>query len=93
MLSQGEKPDLILLDVMMPGLDGWETCRKIKGNIKTQDIIVTMLTLNDRLDDKIKSINFAAADWHISKPIEKAEIIDTLDWILKTKNSRRTILS
>jgi CheY-like chemotaxis protein len=92
-LSQGEKPDLILLDVMMPGLNGWETCRKIKGNIETQDIIVAMLTLNDKLDDKVKSINFAVADWHISKPIEKAKIIETLDWILKTKNSRGEILS
>jgi len=76
-------PDLILLDVMMPELDGWETCRKIK---EKTDAIVTMLTVRSQDADKIRSLEFAAADWHISKPIEKVRFIKTVEWLLsKTK--------
>jgi two-component system cell cycle response regulator len=93
MLSQGEKPDVILLDVNMPGLNGWETCRKIKANIETRDIIVIMLTLKDKIGDMSKSITYASADWHIAKPAEKAKIINTLDWVLKARKSRGEDLS
>ncbi len=93
MLSQGEKPDVILLDVNMPGLNGWETCRKIKRDIETRDIIVIMLTLKDKIGDMSKSISYASADWHIAKPAEKDIIIKTLDWILKKKISRGEVLS
>jgi CheY-like chemotaxis protein len=85
MLSQGEKPDVILLDVNMPGLSGWETCRKIKRDIETRDIIVIMLTLKDKIGDMSKSISYASADWHIAKPAEKDIIIKTLDWVLKKR--------
>jgi DNA-binding response OmpR family regulator len=76
------KPDLILLDVMMPGLDGWETGAKIKSGEDTKNITIAMLTAKTSDDDKIKSLEDSLADWHISKPLDRAKLIDTVKWLL-----------
>jgi CheY-like chemotaxis protein len=82
-LLKKTKPDLILLDVMMPDMDGWETCRKIKENRETRDLTVAMLTVKSQDKDKLKSLGYGAADWHISKPINKKDFLKTVRWILK----------
>ncbi len=82
-LKAGEKPDLLLPDVMMPEIDGWETCRRIKTDEKLKKITVAMLTVKSQDKDKLKSLGDAAADWHIAKPIEKKEFLKTVKWILK----------
>jgi CheY-like chemotaxis protein len=79
-----EKPDLILMDVMMPGLDGWETCKKIKEGKKTKSIPVVMLTVKTGEEDKIRSFQYAHCDGHIDKPIIKEKLINTVKWVLKT---------
>lgn len=84
-----EKPDLILLDIMMPGIDGWETCRKIKENSDTKDIIVAMLTVMDGETHKEKSFQFSKADAHITKPLIEDKIINTVEWLLKNKGKRK----
>ncbi len=76
------RPDLILLDVMMPDIDGWEVCRKIKGNPETRQIIVSMLTVKGHDRDKVKSLDYAVADWHISKPVSIDELAKTVLWLL-----------
>lgn len=83
-----EKPDLILLDVMMPELTGWETCKKIKEDKDTKDIMVTMLTVKSEDEDKVKSLDYALADWHISKPIDRAKLLRTVKWLLSTPLKR-----
>lgn len=77
------RPDLILLDVMMPGIDGWEVCRRIKDDPETRGIIVSMLTVKSQDTDKIRSLDYAIADWHISKPVHMDELVKTVIWLLK----------
>jgi CheY-like chemotaxis protein len=67
-------PDIILLDVMMPIMDGYEVCRKIRQNQKTAHITVYLITALDDRDSRIKGID-AGADDYISKPYDRIEIL------------------
>lgn len=68
------QPDLILLDVMMPGIDGFETCKKLKANPLTRNIsIIFMTALSDTLD-KVKGLSLGAVDY-ISKPCQPEELL------------------
>ncbi|AFZ19607.1 adenylate/guanylate cyclase domain-containing protein [Allocoleopsis franciscana] len=66
-------PDLILLDVMMPGIDGFETCRRLKANPATQDIPVIFMTALSETVDKVKGFNLGAVDYVI-KPVQQEEV-------------------
>ncbi len=68
------QPDLILLDVMMPGIDGFETCDSLKSNAATCDIpVIFMTALSDPLD-KVKGLSIGAVDY-ITKPFQQEEVI------------------
>ncbi len=69
-----EKPDLILLDVMMPGLDGYEVCRRIKSSEKTRYVSVIILSAKRELEDKIKGMSIGADDY-IVKPFNPEELL------------------
>jgi len=77
-------PDLILLDVMMPGLNGWETCAEIKASEDLQHVPVVMLTAKTSEEDKVKAFEKCGANWHISKPLERTKFIDTVKWLLES---------
>ncbi len=81
-------PDLILLDVMMPGLDGWETCKRIRENKNTENVTVAMLTVKSSDEDKVASFDDGLADWHISKPFKKKRFIQTVKWLLESPLKR-----
>ena len=67
-------PTLILLDVMMPGIDGFETCRRLKANPDTKDIPVIFMTVLSETADKVKGLSLGAVDY-ISKPFEAEEVL------------------
>jgi PAS domain S-box-containing protein len=67
-------PDLILLDVLMPGIDGFETCQRIKAQENTQDIPVIFMTALTDAVDKIKGLTIGAVDY-ITKPLQHEEVI------------------
>lgn len=82
--AQANLPDLILLDVMMPGIDGFETCRRLKLDPITQDIPVLFMTaLSDTLD-KVKGLKLGAVDY-ITKPFEQEEVIARMQVHLKLR--------
>lgn len=82
-IIKDKKPDLILMDVMMPEMDGWEAAREIKKDKANEEIIISMLTIRSEDEDKIKSLDDASADWHIAKPIKREKLIQTVGWLLK----------
>jgi len=68
------KPDLILLDVMMPGLDGFETCRRLKQNKETEHIPVIFMTALTDVVDEVKGLQLGAVDY-ITKPIQVERVL------------------
>jgi CheY-like chemotaxis protein len=81
-----EKPDLIFMDIMMPGIDGWEAARKIKSDPKTKDIPISMLSVKSDPEDFKRSREYAGADDHLSKPVDFNLLLDTAQ-ILISKNN------
>lgn len=83
-------PDLILLDVMMPEIDGFETCIRLKANPSTRDIpIIFMTALSDAVD-KVKGLRLGAVDY-ITKPFQTEEVIARIDVHLQLYNLTRTL--
>ncbi|MGB3670374.1 MAG: response regulator [Phormidesmis sp.] len=68
------QPDLILLDIMMPEIDGYTVCQQLKANPETQDIPVVFLSALDLTFDKVKAFEVGAADY-INKPFHPAEVL------------------
>jgi PleD family two-component response regulator len=85
-----ESPDLILLDLMMPRIDGFETCRRIRQNFQTSQIPVIILTAKSELPDKIKGLQDGANDYLI-KPYSNEELLlrvrNVLEWSLRQKEA------
>lgn len=81
--------DLILLDVMMPGMDGFEVCRRLKSREKTRLIPVVLITALDDLESRVKGIESGADDF-ISKPVNRIEILARIKSLIKSRmqNSR-----
>jgi signal transduction histidine kinase len=83
-------PDLIILDVMMPGIDGFETCRRLKAHSVTENIpVIFMTALSDSID-KVKGLEIGAVDY-ITKPFQKEEVIARLKLHLKISYLTRTL--
>src|SRR5205809_4087647 len=81
-----EAPDLILLDVMMPIMDGFTVCRILKENEETRLIPIVIMTALDGIDDRIKGIE-AGADDFLTKPVNPRELIARIQTTLKLKHT------
>ncbi|KKG86868.1 response regulator receiver protein [Methanosarcina mazei] len=79
-----EKPDIVLLDVMMPEVNGYEVCKILKENPETQFIPVLMLTALSELEDRIKGIEVGADDF-LTKPINRLELKTRVKSLLRVK--------
>lgn len=73
-IATNTKPDLILLDIMMPGIDGYETCKKLKEIKELEEIPVLFLSALDKVSDKVKGFESGGVDY-ISKPFQRDELI------------------
>lgn len=84
-------PDLILLDIMMPGMNGYEVCRKLKSDEKTMSIPIVMVTVLKEKEDRIKAIE-AGADDFLSKPVDMYELSARVKSLLKIKQYHDTLM-
>ncbi|MEW6109302.1 MAG: HD domain-containing phosphohydrolase [Nitrospirota bacterium] len=82
--TKGFSPDLILLDIMMPGMDGYEVCRRVKGDPAMENIPVVMVTALADRDSKIRGLEVGAHDF-LTKPIDTTEIVARTKNLLKVK--------
>ena len=76
------QPDLILLDILMPGMDGYEVCRQLKRNPHTRDIPVIFLTIKSEVSDEVRGFNLGASDY-ITKPIRPRVFISRIKALLR----------
>lgn len=83
--ARKEHPDLILLDVMMPKMSGFEVCRRLKADPDTTDIPIIMVTALSELGDIERAIDSGTDDF-LSKPVNKLELLTRVKTMLKLKN-------
>ena len=85
-----EKPDLILLDVMMPDLDGYTVCRRLKAEEETRDIPIIFLSALDGVQDKIAALKAGGVDY-ISKPFQMEEVLARVATHLELRRVQRAL--
>lgn len=86
----GWRPDLVLLDIMMPRISGYEVCKRIRADPATADILVLMLTALDQPSDIDRAID-AGTDEFVSKPISKAELTLRVRSLLRALHYKREL--
>ncbi len=91
-LVQRNRYDIVFLDVMLPGIDGYRVCKQIKGEKNTKDIPVIMLTSKDTAFDKVRGI-MAGTDVYLTKPLDRAKLIQALNKCLPTNWSHPAEMS
>ncbi len=85
------RPALVLLDIVMPGIDGFETCRRLKAAPETVDAAVIFLSALDEAKDKVRGLELGAVDF-ISKPFDPDEVVARVETHLKIRRLERTLV-
>ena len=85
-------PDIVLLDIMMPGIDGMETCRRLKNQEKTKDIPVIFMTALSDIEDIVKGFTVGAVDY-VTKPIMQEEVLARIKTHLAMRRLQRDLIA
>ena len=85
---RNEKPDLILLDLMMPFMDGWEVYQQMKADEATKNIPVIVVTAKAQSIDKVLGLHIAKVDDYIAKPFSPKELIDSVERVFAKKEEK-----
>ncbi len=80
-----QKPDLVLLDLMMPGMDGWDVYHQIKANRETQHVPVIIVTARALNIDRILGLEIAKVNDYLSKPFTPQELIESVQKVLNSQ--------
>ncbi|MBU2559340.1 response regulator [archaeon] len=75
-IAESEKPDMVFLDVMMPDMNGWEVCKRLKA--ASPNLPVSMCSVLSEPEDIEKSIRFSGADDHLTKPLSFNKVLDAV---------------
>ena len=86
-LAQSSAPDLVLLDLMMPDMDGWDVYHQLKSSESTRNIPVIIITAKSQTIDQVLGIQIAKVDDYIIKPFRPSELIESIKKILTAINS------
>ncbi|MFN6382846.1 MAG: EAL domain-containing protein [Pseudanabaena sp.] len=89
-VAEAAKPDLILLDIMMPNIDGYEVCQRLKANDQTCDIPVIFLSALDEVLDKVKAFSVGGVDY-ITKPFQLEEVLARIQTHLSLRFAQKEI--
>jgi DNA-binding response OmpR family regulator len=81
-LIRAEKPDIVLLDLMMPEMDGWQVYQQLKADPATEHIPVVVVTAKAQNIDKVLGLHIAKVDDYISKPFSLQELVDRVEAVL-----------
>jgi len=81
-----KQPDLVLLDLMMPDMDGWEVYQQMKADEKTKDIPVIVVTAKAQSIDKVLGLHIAKVDDYIAKPFSPQELLNSVDKVFGASN-------
>ena len=84
-MIHSEPPDLILLDLMMPDMDGWEVYQQLKADEKTKHIPVIVVTAKAQSIDKVLGLHIAKVDDYIAKPFSPQELVASIEKVLQKK--------
>ena len=87
MSARKDPPDLILLDIRMPGMDGYEVCQELKAHPTTSEIPIIFLSSLDEVDDKLRAFEVGGADY-IIKPFQEAEVLARIETQLEMRRLR-----
>ena len=86
-IIRNEHPDLILLDLMMPDMDGWEVYQQMKADEATKNIPVIVVTARAQSIDKVLGLHIAKVDDYIAKPFSPQELLNSVDNVLAGKKN------
>ncbi len=86
-LIDEHKPDLVLLDLMMPDIDGWEVYNQLKSKDETKDIPVIIVTAKTQSIDKVLGLHIAKVDDYVTKPFGPQDLLSSVEKILKAKDA------
>jgi putative two-component system response regulator len=89
-ISEAARPDLVLLDVQMPGMNGYEVCQRIKANPATRLVPVVMITALDQTSDRVKALEWGADDF-MTKPVQRIELVARVKSALRLKSLYSTL--
>lgn len=87
-LIRSNPPDLVLLDLMMPDMDGWEVYQQMKANEATRNIPVIVITAKAQNIDKVLGVHIAKVEDYISKPFSPQQLVDSVEKVLKKSRSQ-----
>ncbi|MCP4592191.1 MAG: response regulator [bacterium] len=81
---RAQKPDLVLLDIMMPKMSGFEVCKQLKSNPSTRDVIIVMVTALNETSDVERAAECGADDY-LSKPVDRMALLDLVRTLLQSR--------